>query len=615
MSRFNRQVVVVGLLAIAVGILYVAPQLFIKRAVENSGRTFILSQLTNLHDGGDAYIQFAREVADGHFPPGDLFFSHILPNIYPPLPPLILGIFIALVGDVNTAYLFASFFLPAILFLAFYSIGRIIFQKDNFWAIILGLIGILTPMSLVMTEAFFGFGDFANIVLKNFYPGVQTALSLLFYARIDQPLLTHLVYLPAIALFFWFWKSPSLKLGIVSGVVAGLLFYTYFHIWVFWAVVLGIGFTATLFFFHGDKNRVKSYAALLGSMLFTSIPYFINYFRVSHLASGQDLINRLGLEFGRFFRWNVWPHYLVYAMVAALIFIVFWRILKQRDWAVLYWSILAAAFVIWNIQLVIGYVPHSDHWPRAINPPLFVILMHLVREGIRRIEFIGQKPAKIVFLIFMALMASLIVKKVNNITRFINPSTKVIEEHMLPESILTSWKWIENNIPGEPRIISPSLLTSIYTAAFTAGRPFLPWGGVTVESNHEIEERFLTANALFKIPSGIIEKRLRSGHGITCIESCGTTYGLSNIVDAKLYLYQLSFVDPENLGKRGMPEWKIKELMDRYKKIVLDWKNIEADYAFYGPWERQFGRADLHRENNLELVYRNEAVEIYKIKH
>ena len=87
--RINRQVILVGLLAIAVGFLYVAPQLLIKRSVESSGRTFILSQFTNLHDGGDAYIQFAREVADGHFPPGDLFFDHSLPNIYPPLPPLI----------------------------------------------------------------------------------------------------------------------------------------------------------------------------------------------------------------------------------------------------------------------------------------------------------------------------------------------------------------------------------------------------------------------------------------------------------------------------------------------------------------------------------------------
>ena len=614
MIRLNRQAILIGLLALAVGVLYVTPQLFIKRAVENSGRTFILSQFTHLHDGGDAYIQFAREAADGHFPPGDLFFDYSLPNIYPPIPPLIFGLFIAIIGNVNTAYLVASFFLPAILFLFFYAIGRVIFQKDNLWATLLALVGILTPMSLVMTEAFFGFGDFANIVLKNFYPGVQTAMSLLFYARMDQPLLTHLIYLPAIALFFWFWRKPNLKLGVMSGFVAGLLFYTYFHIWVYWTVVLGIGFIATLIFYRIDRERIRSYLALLASMFFVSIPYFINYFRLSGLASGQDLIGRLGLEFGRFFRWNVWPHYPVYAAVAGLVFWIFWRTLNQKKWAVLYWSILAAALIIWNIQIVIGYVPHPDHWPRAINPLIFIILMHLLREAVRFLEMRGAKPARIVFWISIALMSLLFIKKINNVTNFINPSPEVVAKHTLPESAINSWEWIEENIAGEPRIISPSLLTSIYTAAFTAGRPFLPWGGVTSISNQELEDRFLMANKLFRVSSPVLESRLKDGDGISCQEACSTIYGRSNIADARTYLYQLSFVDPENPRRRVIPDWKIKELLDRYAKLRVDWEKVDADYVYYGPWERQFGNAELHRKSNLELVFRNEEVEIYKIK-
>ncbi|MDP1719191.1 MAG: hypothetical protein Q8L24_02080, partial [bacterium] len=50
--------------AIAGGILYALPQIFIKERVERSGSDFTLIQFAHLDDGGDAYFQFAREVAD-----------------------------------------------------------------------------------------------------------------------------------------------------------------------------------------------------------------------------------------------------------------------------------------------------------------------------------------------------------------------------------------------------------------------------------------------------------------------------------------------------------------------------------------------------------------------
>lgn len=616
MVKLNWRIALVIFCVLLVGLLYAAPQFLIKRAVESSGRTFVLAQFTQLHDGGDAYFQFAREVADGHFPPGDLFFDYQAPNIYPPLPPLIFGAFVWVFGgNVTLAYLWASLILPAALFLFFFWIGWLITDKNFRWALFSGFVGILTPIALAATESFFGFANFANIVVKPFYPGIKTLLPLLPFARVDHPLLTSLVFLPVIALFLLFWLKRDWRYATGAGFLSGLLFYTYFHIWVYWVVVLGAVFMATLLFLRKDKERLYGMLLLLGVVALVSIPYFVNYLSLQAVPGASDLIDRLGLEIGSEFRWNVWPHYAVYGAMAVLVYFFFWKNMALRSRAIFYWSVLAAAFAVWNVQMVLGYVPHSDHWPRGINFLIFAAgldIFYQIAGAISRRWPVFQKFIGVSLVILMAL---LVTKKAVNAFHFINPSPEIVKEYLLPEEILQSWRWIENNLSGEPRVISPSLLTSIYLAGFTSARPYLPWGGVTPITDFEIEERFLNANKFFGVPSDILERRLRDGRGLECrFSDCGNIYARSNLRDARTYLYQLAFVDPENPRRRSIPEVKITELLGRYQKSQLNWQGVSAEYVFYGLWEREFSLIDLSKEKNLELIYDTKSVQIYKIR-
>ena len=65
---------------------------------------------------------------------------------------------------------------------------------------------------------------------------------------------------------------------------------------------------------------------------------------------------------------------------------------------------------------------------------------------------------------------------------------------------------------------------------------------------------------------------------------------------------------------RFISKEKADELIARYPEIFADWKNIEADYVYYGPWEKQITKNDLSKDANLELLFKNQEVEIYKIK-
>jgi hypothetical protein len=62
-------------------------------------------------------------------------------------------------------------------------------------------------------------------------------------------------------------------------------------------------------------------------------------------------------------------------------------------------------------------------------------------------------------------------------------------------------------------------------------------------------------------------------------------------------------------------ESKQRELMNRYITINSTWENIEADFAYYGPWEKQLngGKEITTEKDNVKLVYKNPLVKIYKI--
>ncbi len=611
MSRSRYFWIIVACSALLVGSLYLAPQLLIKRAVDGSGRTFVLSQFNTLDDGGDAYFQFSREIYDGHFPPADLFFDHTLANIYPPIPPLLLSLFVFLFHQITPAYLAALAVFSAGIFLLFFWIGWLIFDRNRLWSLFLAFVGTLTPMALVLSQAFFSPDRFAAIVLNNFYPGVKTFLPLLFFARVDYPLLTSLVYLPAIATVLIFWKRPKPSTAIIAGLVSGLLFYTYFHIWSYWVTVGGFMFVGALAFFRGNRPLIKNFILLMGTVLLVSIPYFLGQVKLNGQLGYKDYINRLGLEVGSQFRWAAWPYYLLYLAAAVLIYFVFWRVQEKKSKAVFYWSLLAAAVVVWNVQVVLGFVPHSDHWPRVIDMPLFVAAFDLVYELAGMAA--AKKPAlkKFITAGLILMIALLVGKKLVNAAGFIHPSPQILSEYRLPENLLASWQWMDANLK-EPRVVSPSFITGVYEMAFSSARPTMPIGGLSPLSNFEIEKRYLETNKIFGVSEKILELRLRGGKGLPCSQDCDKVYATSNLADDRLHLYQLYYY--YKLGITTIPEEKIQELLARYRQTDVRWSDLAADYVYVGPLERSFSQVDFGNNPNLELVYKNPSVEIYRIK-
>lgn len=578
--------------ALLIGLLYAAPQFLIWRSINESGQEFILNQLVEINDEGYFYLQNAREVYDGHFPPKDFFFDSKEQKITPlnALPPAIFSGFIFLTGDVNTAYILADLILPIVLFLLFYTLGQIIFNRNKPWSLLFSFTALLTPIVLIVPRAFFSLENFGNIVLKNFYPSIKTLLPRLFYSRIDYPLVTDLIYLPAIIFFLIFWNGPKLKTAIPAGIFGGLLFYTYFHYWVYWSIVLGILFLYTLIFLKEDKIRLKFFLILIGVITLISVPYWINYFNFASSDFGNEFTLRISIEIGRHFKAIAIPHFIAYFILSGLVLFAFKK--KDRAKTVLFLVFLLAAFFVWNIQFILGYVPHSDHWERAISPLIFIIIFSLLYYLSEEMLLHKTYFKKITAGFLMLLVALLIVKKCVNTMNFVNLPPQELQTFTLPKNITDSFQWIEKNIEGEPKMISNSFWTSIRLPALTSARPFLAWGLAGTLENQE--NHYLISNKLFNISPDELEKRLRNNQ--------------DNVLHN---LYTLYF---QTQGIKQVPESKIQDLINRYKELDVKWSEVNANYVYNGPFEKQIKKVNFGLDPNLKLIYSNPSVEIYKIK-
>ncbi len=589
--RENIWVLALVLGAVLVGILYVAPSVLVAKKLQTAGQPFVLLQLDNHGDEVEGYVARARQIYNGQFPPE--------PAIFPWLTTSILAASMVLFsGNVGSAYLAIVFVFSALIFVSFFLTARF-FLKNDYWAMLLAFAGSLTPMATHLPYAFSSLANFSNIVIKNFYPAVSTPLVRLFLARVDNPLLTLPFYLLAICLLFWFWKNPNWKSAILSAVSVGILSQIYFHYWAFLVVVSVLLGVYALWRVRSDAGRFKMFLVFFAVLAVVSLPYFINYLNLK-ISASPDFFQRFEMEHGRNFRFSRMFDYGFYAVLALLIGLYLRKV--NRDLAIFFVAFVAAMFIVWNLQLITGFQPELK-WDKPISPAIFLILSVAAYYFCRRFE------AKRVAVVLLILMSLLVVKKFVNAAIFLDPPSQFLNEHTFDADLVSAWQWMNSNLPKGAVVASPFFADSYYFAVYTSAEPLMRPGLSTSISNQLLEERFLASNKLFGVSRAIVEKRLRktlSGDGAPDRLYYGFYKDQSFDVG-----YRNDFDD--SLRDWSIPEEKIRELLRRYDEISADPTTSEADYLYYGPDKQGIASVDFSDDKNLELVYGNASVKIYKV--
>lgn len=608
------------LLTILVGLLYILPPLFVWRYINNFDEPFILAQLETYKDEIKDYLPRAREVYDGHFSPKDAYFEEQRPTVLNPLPSLLFSLFIFLFkGDINLAYLGAQFFLSGLIFLLFYFLGRCLFES-KLWQIFFALVGVLTPLSFLFyrwsDDIWGSLNEIVSITIKQFIPLVRTQTHKLYLARIDDPLLTYPFFLTAIVFFFKFWLKPARRFAILAGMSAGLLFYVYFHYWVLWATIILIMFLYSLYSRRENPEKFKNYLLLLGVWVIFSIPYLINYFRVTNFLDYNDFVYRFGMAVGR--NWDVvWQlrwRYPVYFLSAVLVYLAYFRYKKEKEKAVLFLGCCLAMFISPHLQLLTGFMPVPGQATKAAALLLFIILFTICYDGVKLIEEKRSSFKKVFLMLLVLFLVTLPFKKIVNILDISQPASEIIKSYHFPGEIVDSWKWINIDWPPESSVISSSVVTSVYLSTYTSARPFLAVGFASAMPMKLLENRFLLANKFFNVDPEVVKKRLVQEE-VSCFSDCPKD-GWMNLNKSFRFIYINYFASGQKVlsGDAFMPRDYLDVLVENYQEIMVkDYKYLGVGYVYYGPLEKQFSQPKFTQDQNLTLVFMNPSVTIYKV--
>jgi hypothetical protein len=605
MINFLKRQKLIIFLSVLVGLLYIGPSLMVWKNFDESGLRFVSIQHKKNSPEIQQYLSRAREIYDGHFPPAEIYGSQPAVTMQNPFPSTLFSGFLFLFGgNVNLAHLTALFLFSAIIFVLFYLLGKEMF-KGRIKSLFFAVVAVLTPIVNVAKETpFFGsFSDFKIRFLNSFLFFIKTQFAQLPLDRFDEPLLTYPIYLSAIIFFVIFWKKPSTVIAIFSGFFAGLLFFTYFHHWVYWTIVIGILFIYTFIFKRKENpDLFKNYLILLAVLVIMFIPYLLNYIAFNQMPSSNDFSFKVSTMRGHYFgiaKENI-IDYLTYAVLGALVYLTYWK--KDKNKAILFFGFILAMFAVWNVQLVTGVVPLQAFFRRTLVPIIFLIVFSLFYNWLSFLESKRQFVKKYITGVLICLIFFVAAKNINNIYSIGCCMQPHISEYSkLPSGVIESWDWINNNFDHEPKIISSSVLTSLYLPAYTSARPFLPTAYISMLGIEETDRRYLVSQKLFGVESESIKNiDLDMLYGFYFLSKYGS--------------FSDYFSTPaDSIINRKKTE-KIDQLTKDYFVLSsVKLADFDADYVYVGPWEKETSKKDFARDNNLEMIYKNSEVDIYKI--
>lgn len=615
-KRINNwvSIVFIGILAVVVGLLSILPPILTWHNSVESGTNFVLAQQNVYRDEFFQYLPRAREVFDGHFPPGGVYAGESSLSPLNPLPPLVFSLFLRLFdGNINVAYLSAQFFFGSLIFLLFFILGLVLF-KSKYFATFFSLVGVLTQIPQLIFRYYDR--DYLSVLFKKFIPIVRTPLDKMYFSRIDDPMLTIPFLLVALIALYFFWIKPNYKISILAGFFCGLLAYVYLHYFLFTALFMGIVLLFSLFL----KNyKIKFKLCLvLGFVYFlTLVPYFLNYLNFSSFSSSVDYSQRLGKEFSVSLAWTYLKssngftliiNYFIYIVLLLLVYFFYLRGTNdnRKKKGFFFLGLVLTMFFVWHIPMLMGFGFALAHFNKPISLVMFVILFDLIKVFYEYTNFKIPKLGRLLVILSITASTSLLAKHAINVTLFLNPEENQKKSYDFPYGVTSSWWWINFNLLGEPKMVSDSLITSLYLSSYTSARPYTATGFISTISNSDLENRFLISNKLFSVSDSVLNLRLDEKSPYDCsTQKCIKDTGI-NFDKSMWYLaggaWPLNFYKERDITLKN------------YENMKVDWSQTKSNFVYYGPWEKQFSQTNFSNDSNLELIYKNPSAEIYAIK-
>ncbi|MDQ1284073.1 MAG: hypothetical protein QG620_421 [Patescibacteria group bacterium] len=622
-KAFCALLVILGLLC---GLINVFPHLSIKKEVEQRGYVYMPVQTEGmLTDEALWYVPMSKKIYENHGANNDFFFKQYRNSSTPVplLPNYIYAFFFLFFRDISHIFLAGIFLFSGVLFVLFYFLGKMFFLNRtkalffasfvtiasvpirNFLYVLTSMLNsgitLITSGSLASFKANISYfiSTFSGFVLP-VSRDLPVNLSLI---SLTDPLITYLIYIPAITGLLYFFNKLDKKSAVISGILIGLSFQTYLYYAVLLSVVASLYLVYAIF--KLEKKDLYKILLLNGVIFLFFLFYAFSLYNFYSLPQAQDVARRIGAEHGFQFRWIVWKEYVVCAVFLFLNWLIFKNTHHKKY--LFYLFVFLSMFICYNLQMIFGFMPHPDHWSRAFSPLLFIFFLDVVFSW----RYLNKTPQMAFASDVLILVCTTLIffTSVSNFIRFKDISGDKIAVDLngfsFDGGIYQSYEWIDNH-PGN--YISPSFLTTYYLVLYTKASPYLASAANSLAGNYELEQRFLETFKVWNVPSSQLGEILSPKDKKVSLNKDISLNLYTNYYSDQSFNYSLV----PGSG-RDIPAEKVEELLKRYEDIEIDPDKYKGYYLYYGPFERDLIGDFLPGQMPLEKVYHNEKIYIYKI--
>lgn len=538
------------------------------------------------------YAAYVQEVAEGHLIPRSNVLEWkdqlILSHAGAPFPSLILGIISILVGGVVNTYILSYFLFTALSSALIYALSYLLTKNKT--------LSLIAPPLLFFSPTY---------MLKFFHDQITQPVS--YFSRFYPVLVDFPIFAFTLIFVFLLLKENRWKFAVLSGILGGLLFYTYFYYWTFYVVLIGL-----LWVWYLIKKEFNLFKKITASGFITIIigsTFFFNSWRT--VQNQAEILQRLGTTFTRNPDWNI----TFFLLGIGLILYFVWKKTslndkneKKNNFTFLT-ALLLAGIMIMNVQIFIGYTINPRHWlTAAVWPTLIligIVVVHyaqtLFNKNLRKII------PKLSGLVIIALLSFGLLWQVSY-------AQNTYSVYTLSESQQELFDWLNQNTAQDEVVLSLSAEMILLLPAYTHNNNFIPNAIVEPVPISEIVSRRLVASKILDVSEQdiiFLESPCAFGELLSFERTKGKNYNYSLFEEA--FSHPLTFESYFSKESCTVPEEYKEGVFKAYAALPEDRGALvgkyHVDYLLLNKKESE----TVEVPEFAEKVYENSEFILYKV--
>lgn len=464
-----------SILIIAISLIYGLPHLLLISKLGDRYTPFTLTGSPIARDEAFAYAPEVNYILKGHLFLKEAYVreysNYPTPFMGESAPSLVFALLTILTGSIENGFIAGDFIFPPMIFLLLYLVTRM-FIKNNLYSAAVAFIAVIARDFIAVIPY-----PHATIQYLSFAEGQNY---LLYFSRAFHPQLTFVFFTLCFISFFKLIQFPSVKKYIfVSGVLLGLLFYSYLF---YWTYFVAFYFSLIAYFLIKKEKQILIALTFSGLIAFVlATPYIYNIIQFYNLDIADDFTTKSSLK-----NLPIPATLARYLSIAVVFFINTRREEKKFNMFCLF--ILVGVLITPASKLIIGQDLETFHYLRRALMPYATIAIFISFHMILKDKKTLLKVLSIIILIVFTVFG---------FNAQTTASAVIQPGHVQDVDRAKVFQWLQSNTPKESVVGSINTDFESLAPIYTHNAVFFPPTDRTVTPTFEGVTRYtLVANLL-----------------------------------------------------------------------------------------------------------------------